>query len=144
MAEAFVSHFYVEPPQKKRNSGFFIPFQSQTVFLNTQSVEFRNEIVQKDARIQELQARVYALEKKNTAAEKLKIAKGKENRPFLEGRKPFGELTSCRKLHKKQEIKLWLTNQFQKLPQEWKVIEVLHNTKSSHIIIICSFFISPL
>jgi len=107
-SEAFFTHFVVNPPLK---------FTSCHENRLADSVEDE---------ISRLRMKIRELAEENKKLQKLLQ---KEIKPFISERKTFEELSPARKCHKKAEITKWLTQQFEKLPTEWKVIEVCDELK---------------
>lgn len=65
MAGAFVSHFFIEPPNKKRLLNLTNKIQCNGVFLNTPNEDLRREIQLKEKEIENLKAQLRALREEN-------------------------------------------------------------------------------
>ena len=115
-----MTHFRVHPPLKRQkivntaivglsgvSSEDFIRYQRTT---DAEILKLKRLVSQQDSRLAKLQNENVMLK------ESLK--------PFHKSIKPFSELHRCTKAHKIHDLKKWLANNFQRLPQTWKVEEV--------------------
>ncbi|KXJ22196.1 hypothetical protein AC249_AIPGENE4164 [Exaiptasia diaphana] len=121
---AFLSHFFVGPPNKIPKLANF----QQEVSLETPNERIVKELSDLQRSEAKLAREIEVLRRNLAAAKKLnhelQNELKKERKPFFNSKKSFSDLNSKTKSHKKQRVKIWLKKQFKKLPSEWKVREM--------------------
>ncbi|EDO32150.1 predicted protein [Nematostella vectensis] len=117
MVQGYLTNFSQGPPLKKQRLAYMLPQVREIGLCDS-----------RDSRIEELENQLSELKHRLADVVKerdgMRKELGKEKKPFLQPRKPFCDLEPKAQFHKKSEIKKWLEKQFEKLPTDWKVVEV--------------------
>lgn len=117
MVQGYLTNFSQGPPLKKQRLAYMLPQVREIGLCDSRD----SRIGELENQLSELKHRLADVVKERDGMRK---ELGKEKKPFLQPRKPFCDLEPKAQFHKKSEIKKWLEKQFEKLPTDWKVVEV--------------------